>query len=244
MDLDLDDCGTTDFLPVQVTTLRKARMLVNRYIKTKNGLVKITKEMCKDILGKKVYLRSPILCKSPKLCKTCYGDLYKKIKSRFVGIIAAQTLGERSTQLVLRTFHTSGSAIIKGDQSHTQGAIEQKDIIGDLSSVASLLHKFKGKSYEGIVSELFDVYDKDIYHVHYECVVAQLMWSNYQKWRLLENRDQIIPQYFSIQSVPNQESWILAMAFSNPKRSILQGILYEGRYSGVMDKILKGVRIR
>jgi hypothetical protein len=146
--------------------------------------------------------------------------------------------------LVLRTFHTSGSAIIKGDQSHTEGAIEQKDIIGDLSAVASLLHKFKGKSYEGIVSELFDVYDKDIYHVHYECVVAQLMWSHYQKWRLLENRDQITPQYFSIQSVPNQESWILAMAFSNPKRSILQGILYEGRYSGVMDKILKGVRIR
>jgi DNA-directed RNA polymerase subunit beta' len=244
LDLDLDDCGTTDFLPVEVTSPRKARMLVNRYINTKNGLVKITKEMCKDILGKTVYLRSPILCKSPKLCKTCYGDLYKKINSRFVGIIAAQTLGERSTQLVLRTFHTSGSAIIKGDQSHTEGAIEQKDIIGDLSAVASLLHKFKGKSYEGIVSELFDVYDKDIYHVHYECVVAQLMWSHYQKWRLLENRDQITPQYFSIQSVPNQESWILAMAFSNPKRSILQGILYEGRYSGVMDKILKGVRIR
>jgi hypothetical protein len=244
LDLDLDDCGTTDFLPVEVTSPRKARMLVNRYINTKNGLVKITKEMCKDILGKTVHLRSPILCKSPKLCKTCYGDLYKKINSRFVGIIAAQTLGERSTQLVLRTFHTSGSAIIKGDQSHTEGAIEQKDIIGDLSAVASLLHKFKGKSYEGIVSELFDVYDKDIYHVHYECVVAQLMWSHYQKWRLLENRDQITPQYFSIQSVPNQESWILAMAFSNPKRSILQGILYEGRYSGVMDKILKGVRIR
>ena len=86
-------------------------------------------------------------------------------------------------------------------------------------------------------------YDKDIYHVHFECVVAQLMWKDYRKWRLLKNRDKVNPDYYSIQSAPNQESWILAMAFSNPKRSILQGILYEGKYSGVMDKILKGERI-
>jgi len=244
LDLDLDDCGTEDCLSVDVSTKRKALMLVNRYMKTDAGLVKITVESCIELIGKTIEIRSPILCKSPKLCKTCYGDLYKKISSRFVGIIAAQTLGERATQLVLRTFHTSGSAIMNKDQSNTKGAIEQKDIIGDLSAVASLLHKFKGKTYEDIVSSLFDVYDKDIYHVHYECVVAQLMWSNYKKWRLLENRDEVKPQYFSIQSVPNQESWILAMAFSNPKRSILQGILYEGRYTGVMDKILKGVRIR
>ena len=69
------------------------------------------------------------------------------------------------------------------------------------------------------------------------------MWKNYRKWRLLPDREKVKPDYYSIQSVPNQESWILAMAFSNPKRSILQGILYEGRYSGVMDKILKGEKI-
>ena len=69
------------------------------------------------------------------------------------------------------------------------------------------------------------------------------MWSSHHKWRLLENRNEIKPNYFSIQSVPNQESWFLAMAFSNPKRSILQGILYEGRYSGVMDKILRGEKV-
>ena len=243
IDLNTDDCGTTDFLEVEVTTPRKARMLVNRYMKTAGGLVKITNENCMSLLEKTIEIRSPILCKNPMICKTCYGDLYKKINSRFIGIIAAQTLGESSTQLVLRTFHTSGAAIIKGDQSNTEGAIEQKDIIGDLSSVASLLHKFKGMNYKTIVHKLFEVYDKNIHHVHYECVVAQLMWKNYQKWRLLPNRNEIKPNYFSIQSVPNQESWILAMAFSNPKRSILQGILYEGRYTGVMDKILKGEKV-
>jgi len=69
------------------------------------------------------------------------------------------------------------------------------------------------------------------------------MWKNYKKWRLLKDRETETPDYYSIQSAPNQESWILAMAFSNPKRAILQGILYEGRYSGIMDKILKGEKI-
>jgi len=237
---ELEDCGTTDLLEVYVKTERKARMLVNRYQSVKDeGLELITKQNYKDIIGKTIWIRSPILCKSPKVCKTCYGDLHKKLNSRFIGIIAAQTLGERGTQLVLRTFHTSGSATIKGEDTETE-SMRQKDIIGDLASVSQLLHKFKDKTYTGIVEELFEVYDKDIYHVHFECVVAQLMWKDYKKWRLLKDRHLFAPDYFSIQSVPNQESWILAMAFSNPKRSILQGILNEGRYSGIMDKILKG----
>ena len=243
IDTDLEDCGTEDFLEVDVTSERKARMLIGRNFKNGNVLDLITKENYKALVGKMIEIRSPILCKSPKICKTCYGELYKNLNSRFIGIIAAQTLGERGTQLVLRTFHTSGSAVIKGEQDADDPTMHQKDIIGDLASVAQLLHKFRGKTYTNIVEELFDVYDKDIYHVHFECVVAQLMWKNYRKWRLIPDRDKVKPDYYSIQSVPNQESWILAMAFSNPKRSILQGILYEGRYSGVMDKILKGEKI-
>lgn len=241
IDQDLDDCGTEDLLQVNVKNAKKAKMLVNRYYSNNGKLELITKENYMSLVGTVIDIRSPILCKSPKLCKTCYGDLHKKLNTRFVGIIAAQTLGERGTQLVLRTFHTSGSAVIKGEAN--QKDIRHTDIIGDLASVSQLLHKFKGKTYTDIVDQLFDVYDKDIYHVHFECVVAQLMWKYSRKWRLLPEREKVTPSYYSIQSVPNQESWILAMAFSNPKRSILQGIMYEGRYSGIMDKILKGERI-
>jgi hypothetical protein len=215
-------------------------MLAGRYMKTDSGLVRITKENYLDIIDKTINIRSPILCKDQKICHTCYGDLSKKINSRFIGIIAAQTVGERGTQLVLRTFHTSGSAIIKDSNTVDDTSMKQEDIIGDLASVSELLHKFKDKTYKDIVSELFQAYDKDIYHVHFECVVAQLMWSNGKKWRLLKDRTTVEPQYFSVQSVPAQESWILAMAFSNPKRSILHGIRDEGKYQGVMDQILKG----
>lgn len=243
LDEQLDDCGSTDYLPVFVTNERKARMLINRYMKKDSDIEKITEENYKDFIGKTIEIRSPILCKSEKLCKTCYGDLHKKLNSRFVGILAAQTLGERGTQLVLRTFHTSGSAVIKGEQNNEDSSMKQSDIIGDLASVSQLLHRFKGKTYVDIVEELFSVYDKDISHIHFECVVAQLMWKGHKKWRLLPNRDKVPPEYYSIQSVPNRESWILAMSFSNPKKSILNGIMKEGRYSGVMDKILKGEKI-
>jgi len=242
IDSELEDCGTKDLLEVSVSSKRKARMLINRYYSENNSLHKITSENYKSLIGKHIEIRSPVLCKSPKICHKCYGDLYKNLNSRFIGIIAAQTLGERGTQLVLRTFHTSGSAIIKGEETQDE-SMKQKDIIGDLASVSKLLHKFRGKTYTDIIEELFDVYDKDIYHVHFECVVSQLMWKFHTKWRLLENRDQVSPDYFSVQSVPNNESWILAMAFSNPKRAILQGILYESRYSGIIDKILKGEKI-
>jgi DNA-directed RNA polymerase subunit beta' len=157
IDLDLVDCGTEDLLQVNVNTERKARMLVRRYYKNNNVLEKITRENYKSLVGKTIEIRSPILCKSPKLCQKCYGDLYDVIKSRFVGIIAAQTLGESGTQLVLRTFHTSGSAVIKGERDADDPTMKQSDIIGDLASVSKLLHKFKDKTYTDIVDELFQI---------------------------------------------------------------------------------------
>lgn len=239
LDNNLDDCGTTDYLQVFVDDLRKAKMLLGRYYVDNNILKKIEINDIKNLVGKTIQLRSPILCKSEKICHKCYGDTYKKLHSRYIGIIAAQTLAEPLTQMVLRTFHFSGSAKINKKEVD----MKQKDVVSDLSSIAKLLHKFKGKTYENITSELFKIYNKDIYHVHFECIVSQLMWNNHKKWRLYKNRNEIIPKYFSVQSVPSQESWILGLAFSNPKRHILKGILNKGNYKGIMDKILLGEKI-
>jgi len=236
---DLVDCGTKDLLEVYVKNKRKAKMLVNRYYLDEGTLKKITRENCYQLVGKVIHIRSPILCTSEQVCHICYGDLIKSLRTKFIGVVAAQTLGERGTQLVLRTFHTSGSARIKGETTE----MHQKDIIGDLTTVSHLLHNFKTKTYVSIVDELFDAYDTDIYQVHFECVVAQLMWLGLRKWRLHPERSKHQPTYHSVQSVPNKESWILAMAFSNPKKAILQGILNEGHYSGIIDKILTGKKI-
>ena len=243
INFDERDCGTTDFLEVHVNSKKKARMLMGKYyLKSPGSLGVISEDNLKELLGETIKIRSPIFCKSPEICCTCYGELYKILNSKFIGVVAAQSLGECNTQLILRTFHTSGVAVIKGAESED---MKQMDIVGDLASVSKALHQFKNKNYKSIVDELYEVYNisRSIHHVHLECVVSQLMWVGYRKWRLTPERDKRTPSYHSVQTVPSYESWLLGLAFSNPKRHILKGILYSGYYSGVMDSILCGDRV-
>jgi hypothetical protein len=60
-------------------------------------------------------IRSPIFCKGKGgICKKCYGvDLSTRrrvVKNTAIGVIAGQSLSEPTTQMTLRTFHTSGAA--------------------------------------------------------------------------------------------------------------------------------------
>ncbi len=243
---DVVDCGTNDMLDIYVKDEKMAKMLIGRwYNDNGNGqdeLYNITYNDYKNVIGKNIWLRSPIFCKDNDLCHTCYGKLYESINTRFVGVVAAQSLGECNTQLVLRTFHTSGVAKIKDSNSE----MTQMDIVSDLSMASKLLHSVESnKNYADLVVELFNVYNSNrkIHLIHFECIVSQLMWVEYKKWRLLSNRDELNIQYYSIQKVPSMESWLLGLAFSNPKRHILNGILERGKYKGIMDKILCGEKI-
>lgn len=236
----LDDCGTTDLLEVYVDNKKKAKMLVNRYFVLNKKMFIITPDNYEALVGKTIMIRSPIFCKSEKICKTCYGDSYKTSHSKFIGVIAAQSLGECNTQLILRTFHTSGVAKMNKDEE-----MKQLDIVSDLDSASKLLHLRKSTEYKELTHDLFKVYNsnRDIYHVHFECVVSQMMWKGNTKWRLLEHRDKIAPEYHSVQSVPSKESWLLGLGFSNPKRHILKGIVHSGLYTGIMDRILCGEKV-
>jgi hypothetical protein len=69
------------------------------------------------------------------------------------------------------------------------------------------------------------------------------MWYQNFKWRLMKNRDNFEPSYHSIQTVPKFESWLLALAFSSPKQSILNGLVDKRNYEGIIDKILLGKRL-
>lgn len=241
-DLNLDDCGSTDYLNVNVDSLKKAEMLIFRYyLDDCDNLLEITKENYHELVGKIIKLRSPIFCKSYNICHKCYGNLWKLLNTKFIGIVAAQTLGEKSTQLILRTFHTSGVASIKGETDD----MKQDDIVSDLSIASNLFHHFKGKDCGQIVNDLFEIYNGNgrIHHIHFESIVSQLMWHNDTKWRLLPNRDEIEPEFYSILKVPSYESWVLGLGFSNPKRHIIKGLSKSGNYFGIMDKILLGMKL-
>jgi hypothetical protein len=65
--------------------------------------------------GYVVSLRSPIFCKSFKICATCYGRLVERHRTPYIGMLAAQCVGERGTQLIMRSFHTGGAKLVKRD---------------------------------------------------------------------------------------------------------------------------------
>jgi len=117
----LKDCKTDRTVSIKLTK-DLIYILRGRYIVDNRGNVVLIDTIDPMSLeGKVVKLRTPIYCKSKKICQTCYGLSFKINKSPYIGILAAQSIGERGTQLIMRTFHTGGAVEIK-----------EKDILGDI----------------------------------------------------------------------------------------------------------------
>jgi len=147
--------------------------------------------------------------------------------------------------------HNSGVAQItqtqKKDKSKNKGSgdIQQQDIIGALSAISKLLHKFTNITHPGqITEELYNIYNESrkLNHIHFECLVSQLMWTDKNtKWRLEKNRDTTPFTFVSIQSIPAKESWRLGIAFSNTRRELINGLIRtDKQYEGPIDVFLNG----
>lgn len=114
----------------------------------KNDIL-ITPSIAQKIIDagvKSVFIRSVLSCNAfTGLCAKCYGiDLTRNTlikKGAAIGIIAAQSIGEPSTQLTMRTFHSGG---IASASDITQGLPRIKEIFdvikpkGNSAIVASL----------------------------------------------------------------------------------------------------------
>ena len=256
LDIHNEDCGTSGTIPITLNSkLIKSIMYRNYYLEDPN--VNLNAELYKidentnveDLIGKKIYLRSPITCASPNICKTCYGDLYKLHKSKYIGFIAAQTLGERSTQLVLRTFHTGGVAQMdsKGEHDDIVKAISYVEQITDKSCII--------KSMDDIVKNLIDLYNVYLEYgnlnlVHFETILSQTLFNKYDnkyiRWRF--DIDQQTGNYIfdnthklSIKSIPSIENWFLGMIFQNPKKNYIAGILSDSnKKPNILEKVVIG----
>jgi DNA-directed RNA polymerase subunit beta' len=247
------DCGTKDTMTVSIpkentkgiNSKKLARSLVGKYIvvgQNPDGtqiLDRISYKNYHTFIDKTVQIRSVIFCKNKKICRTCYGDISETsdiIHSNFVGVIAAQAMGEVSTQLVLRTFHTSGVAKITSELDQHQ------DITSDLSLVNKIFHNTADclTSYEHAIYQLFKIYSeyKTILFVHFECIVSQMMRRGDILWRLTEDRDLTNYRLVSIESIPARESWLLALALSRPKSGLIDGIVDDSTSSGILELIM------
>jgi len=109
-DLQLKDCNTNRTLILKLNN-DLIRRLTGRYIIEKNKVERFDPNNYTS--GSIVYLRTPIYCTSPKICHTCYGDLLRRHRTPFIGILAGQILGEVNTQAMLKSFHVGGVIRVK-----------------------------------------------------------------------------------------------------------------------------------
>lgn len=164
IDYDVDDCGTDRYLNINVFSEQHAKTLIGRYyLNEQTGkLEKITKNNYRDLYEfcqkykKPIQLRSPIYCKHSnfRLCKKCAGDFEWKN----IGLLSGAFIAERTTQLILRVFHTSGIAnidipeelyqLITLDAITDDGRIDPNKVdIRELNRVLSKINNEKYKVY-------------------------------------------------------------------------------------------------
>jgi DNA-directed RNA polymerase subunit beta' len=107
------DCRTTRTLDIKLDKTLIGRFK-GRYV-IKNGKLMLFEEAGFKV-GDIANIRTPIYCQSEKICHTCYGKLLERHNTPYVGILAAQIIGERGTQLIMKTFHTGGAvSLVKRD---------------------------------------------------------------------------------------------------------------------------------
>lgn len=110
------DCGTKNYEYIYIHSLKFLELFRGRYYRFfPNGMEFqiIGNEI--DLVGKYIYLRSPITCKSAAegngVCYKCYGELAYTNRDINIGKIAAEILSSQLTQRLLSAKHLLESCI-------------------------------------------------------------------------------------------------------------------------------------
>jgi len=150
-----DDCGTKEGVhiypfPVIDDPAFKGlpdldKRLVGRF-EVEGVIIDEEKAQALKNKNKPVYVRSALTCSAEEkwgpgaLCRKCYGwDLSKRALPEIglpVGILAGESIGERGTQLTMRTFHTGGV----GGGAITEALPHIKKILGNLKIQLAVYH--------------------------------------------------------------------------------------------------------
>jgi len=108
---ELKDCGTRRTIKIKVDNKDIAGRLTGRYVYNENNTLELFDP--DKWMGKIIRLRSPIYCKTTRICRHCYGELAIRNRTKNVGILAAQILGERLSQSTMKQFHVGGAISYK-----------------------------------------------------------------------------------------------------------------------------------
>jgi len=236
LNLNIDDCSykkEPSFIKLENVDEKLARALLKRYYTDedpkKNNVVLKQVVNPQEIVGKDIWLRSPLTCKSIQkgICRTCYPF---NPSSKFIGIIAAQSISERTTQLTLRTFHTGGVA------KDLKGTGKSEDVTNTLRDVIKYFDSSKVyRSVDSVFSDMLTIWRhyselSNIQLIHFEIVtmerlyvrpkdssngqVTEVSWKHYLS---LENKPEISSLVlYSVKQIPTKKSKTLGLLFENP----------------------------
>lgn len=110
------DCHTRNFVKYEVENEVKLKKIADRYYRLHpNGMEMRTDnaykilDTNKDLIGKTIYLRSPITCKSAAegkgVCRKCMGELYSIMNAVNIGIYSVTSVTQLLTQMMLSAKH-------------------------------------------------------------------------------------------------------------------------------------------
>jgi len=124
----LNDCKTDRFLQITIIDNDQLSRLKYRFVEKDGKILPIEQANIK--VGDTINLRSPVFCKSQKICHTCHGKSFLRKATPFIGIAYGLILGESATQSSMEKFHTGGAIKIK-----------KKDLIKDILMNAPVIKK-------------------------------------------------------------------------------------------------------
>lgn len=102
------DCKSQKTLNIIVTEDLAPLLLQRNYI-SQSGTIKTIKTI-DQVLNKKIRLRSPLFCLSEDgICPTCYGNLYKTLNTKNIGILGAGAVNIVGINAMMQMRHKSSS---------------------------------------------------------------------------------------------------------------------------------------
>lgn len=116
----LDDkstnCGTTKTIKM-ILDKDYSKLLMYRYIKNgSGGFVLLTPDNIDRYIGKVIEMRSPMYCRSQKICNKCAGELYYMIGIQNIGLLSNR-VGTSILNNSLKSFHNMTLSLVDIDIS-------------------------------------------------------------------------------------------------------------------------------
>jgi hypothetical protein len=167
-----EDCETDNYIELIIFSEKHAKSLVGKYYKLPDQIMDwevLDLKAAKSLINNKIYIRSPMTCQTPnfRVCQKCFGK--RDMPTKYVGVSAGQIISERLTQLIMRSFHTSGSATLNINE-------DLKNFIKD--NLIDIIHEEKYNIYK-IVFKTNNIPEEITEIIGYKKTEDNIVFFNY-----------------------------------------------------------------